>query len=145
MLPLPKSITNRTPSPISAQGPGLSIDRDVTYERPAKKGELIPDPKTQGKFTELRRRIRYPRQGPGKVYAEKFMKPREGASQQTRDKYKDMSPESSLSGWTRRSPTGWPAMLKGLSDPNTAVKDSPGISAIRPASGKPPKFKANEW
>ena len=147
----PKSITNEPKPGSPPKDPSkMSIDRDVTYERPAKKGELIPDPKTQGKFTEAKggEYVDIPAKESSKVYAEKFKETAlEGASQQTRDKYKDMSPEkfTKRMDQTVTDRVASDAYGRGPSDLNTAVKDPAGEFSDPSGVGQTSEFKANEW
>ena len=147
----PKSITNEPKPGSPPKDPSkMSIDRDVTYERPASKGELIPDPKTPGKFIEAKggEYVDIPAKESGKVYAEKFKETAlEGASQQTRDKYKDMTPEqfTKRMDQTVTDRVASDAYGRGPSDLNTAVKDPAGDFSDPSGVGQTSEFKANEW
>ena len=147
----PKSITNEPKPGSPPKDPSkMSVDRDVTYERPAKKGEWIPDPKTPGKFIEAKggEYVDIPAKESGKVYADKFKETAlEGASQQTRDKYKDMTPEqfTKRMDQTVTDRVASDAYGRGPSDLETAVKDPSGDFSDPSGVGQTSEFKANEW
>ena len=147
----PKSITNEPKPGSPPKDPSkMSIDRDVTYERPAKKGEMIPDPKIPGKFNEAKggEYVDIPAKESGKVYAEKFKETAlEGASQKTRDKYKDMSPEKFTKHMdqTVTDRVASDAYGRGPSDLDTAIKNPAGDFSDPSGVGQTSEFKANEW
>jgi len=146
-----KSITNEPKPGAPPKDPTkMPIDRDVTYERPAKPGEWIPDAKESGKFVKAKggEWVDVPAKDSGKVYAEKFKETAlKGASPATKAKYKDMPPEKFAKHMdqTVTDRVASDAYGRGPKDLETAVKNPAGEFADPAGVGKTAEFKGNEW
>ncbi|HWR59190.1 MAG TPA: hypothetical protein VN328_09910, partial [Thermodesulfovibrionales bacterium] len=146
-----KEITNK-PSPGSPpkDPTKVSYDRDVTFERLARPGEMIPHPKKPGEFIEatgsewvdIHPEVSAP------VYNKHFKDSAlSGASPETKAKYKGMSANDFANKMDqtvtfRQSNDSYG---RGPSDLNTAVRNPAGQFTDPAVIGKAAEFKANEW
>jgi hypothetical protein len=146
-----KSITNEPKPGDPPKDPSkMSIDRDITYERTAKKGELIPHPTEQGKFVEAKggEWVDVPAKTSSDVYAKHFKESAlESASEQTKAKYKDMPPQkfAKQMDQTVTDRLADDAYGRGPGDLHTAVSNPAGEFSDPNGVGKTAEFKANEW
>jgi hypothetical protein len=146
-----KNITN-TPRPgAPAKDPSkLSIDRDVTYERQAYPGELIPDPDTPGMFIKAKgdEWVDIPARESSDVYARRFKEAALAkASPEMQAKYKDMPPAEFAKRYdqTVTDRLASDAYGRGPKDLETAVSDPAGSFSDPVGMGKTAEYKANEW
>ncbi len=147
----PKEITNKPGAGSPPKDPTkVSYDRDVTYERQAKAGELIPHPDKPGEFIKAKggEWVDVPPKQSAPVYNEHFKNVAlEGASPETRAKYGDMSPEEfgkkmdqSVTDRTSSESYG-----RGPGDLKTATQDPSGSFSDPSGVGKTSTYKADEW
>ena len=127
-----------------------SYDRDVTFEREAKPGELIPDPKEPGKFTKAKggEWVDIPPEKSAPVYNKNFKESLlKGASPETQNKYKDMHPDefAHKMDQTVTDRMSNDAYGRGQSDLQTATQDPTGNFSDPSGIGKTVEFKGNEW
>lgn len=158
-----KDISN--PRKPGADPTKMSIDRDVTFERKARIGELVPDESKPGKFVsydptkpEFKDKdgnpkevwVDIPAKESGKVYNEKFKEAAlKGASPEARAKYGSMSADefAKKMDQTVTDRLANDAYGRGPSDLTTAMNPKELTNKFSdPAGvGKTAEFKANEW
>ncbi len=147
----PKSITNAPKPGDPPKDPTkMSIDRDVTYERRAKPGELIPNPKRPGQWirAEGGEWVDIPARESGLIYDEKFKETAlAGASPETRAKYEHMTAEQfgRHMDQTVTDRLNKDAYGSRAGDLHTAVKNPAGKFSDPSGVAKTSEFKAHEW
>ncbi len=147
----PKSITNAPKPGDPPKDPTkMSIDRDVTFERKAKLGELIPNPKKPGQWirAEGGEWVDIPPRESGLIYNEKFKETAlAGASPETRAKYEHMTAKEfgEHMDQTVTDRLDKDAYGSRAGDLHTAVKNPAGNFSDPSGVAKTSEFKANEW
>ncbi|MBI4890299.1 MAG: hypothetical protein HY821_06715 [Acidobacteria bacterium] len=128
----------------------VSYDRDVTYERQAKPGEIIPNPDKPGDFIKATggEWVDVPPKQSASVYNEHFKDTcLDGASPDTRAKYDKMSADEfakkmDQSVTDRLSSDSYG---RGQKDAKTALENPAGEFSDPSGVGKTATYKADEW
>jgi hypothetical protein len=126
------------------------VDRDVTFERKAIPGELIPHPEQPGQWVRAGDNdwVDVPAGESGKVYNEEFKKAAlDGASDATKEKFKDMPADKFAKRFdqTVTDRLASDAYGRGPMDLETAVKNPAGKFSDPAGMGKTAEYKSNEW
>ena len=146
-----KNITNAPRPGTKPKDPTkVSYDRDVTYERKARPGELIPDESTPGKWREAKEGdwVDIPAEDSASVYNKNFKDAMlDGASQSVKDKYANTDADDFAHAMdqTVTDRLADDAYGRGPSDLATACADPTGDFSDPNSIARTVEYKADEW